>query len=437
MTPLAAQEFEPTYRYEGRAPNRLRAVTRLETTAALDETRAARIERLPGLRSPYQQTVDASDVRPEISGRDETYRWPENRYSSPGSVSTTNDTPFNFARQQRETIVGEVEPLLPAPSDFDPLMQQPESYSILPENWDTKEGWGNRVRHRFGVCNAGCCTLWQAAADFYYLKRMETSPVTILVDDTTRSIEAFNAQSLDFGYNVGYGIRLRRGLGCGTSLNVGYFGLYDQQDAIELTGDLALVLPGFATGGNVASYNTDYQSQLHSAEINMRQALGGRFGILAGFRYINLQEDLLLSSQLGAIVTLQHYDIDVDNNLFGAQLGTDFCLGRCHALQFDAMVKCGFFLNNASQTTSSALIGVPVSASTDSFAVAGEAGIYATYCINPAWSVRAGCQVLGLHGVALAPQQLQQSNLANGNSSINAKGSVFYAGASLGIHYAW
>ena len=317
------------------------------------------------------------------------------------------------------------------------ITQQADGYSFTKDSWDAKEGWGSGSLRKIGAGDAGCCLLWRAAVDFYYLKRTDTSPVTILVDDTTRAIEELNAQSLDLGYNPGVGLSLSRAIGCGACLNIGYFGLYDQQATDERTGDLALVLPGFATGGNPASYRADYKSELHSLEINIRQSLSDRFGLFAGVRYINLQEDFLLSSQIGAVVTLQHYDIDTDNNLFGFQFGTDVRLVRCGALQIDALVKCGFYMNDASQTTSSALIGTPVNASNDAFAVAGDAGVYATYCINSCLSVRAGYQVLGLHGLALAPEQLQQSNLATGTAGINTTGSALYGGATAGFQYAW
>ena len=388
-----------------------------------------------------------------------------------GALTPISDV-FSFTRQQSEPSVREAQPSVHA---FDTIIQT-HPIEDLSEAWDagpgardsssadaevidggiyagdaySSSGYGSSTYiaptykdsaiksagHRFNG-SGGCPTLWQAAVDFYYLKRTDTSPVTVLVDDTTRTIEEFNAQSLDFGYDMGYGARLSRALGCGASLNIGYFGVFDQQTAIERTGDLALVVPGFPTGGNPASYNSDYQSQLHSAEINLRQACLGRFGLLAGIRYINLQEDLLLSSQLGAIVTLDHYDIDVDNNLIGAQLGTDVCIARWRSLQIDALVKCGFYLNSASQTTRSSLIGVPTTASNDSFAVAGEAGIYGTYCINDRWSVRAGYQVFGLHGVALAPEQLQSTNLATGLAGIDTTGSAFYGGATFSVGYTW
>ena len=433
LVPAVATEFTPNYRYEGLPPNRLRTTT-AAPPAATNATPVPWYENLPELRTPTTYTHEASQLR----------SLPDRLPRQGNEYSETDDYHNYFVRQQSQPVIGEVESLPPGQHAFDSMIQSPNSYPMQQEgawdpkhDWGTKDVWGGGARHRFGVRNAGCGTLWMAAVDFYYLTRTTTSPVTVLVDDTTRAIEEFNAQSLGFGENMGYGLRLSRDIGCCTSVNFGYFGIYDQQAATELTGDLALVVPGFPTGGNPASYNSDYQSQLHSAEVNIRQGLGGRFGLSAGLRYINLNEDFLISSQLGAVVTLQHYDITTNNNLFGAQFGTDVCLVRWRNLQFDAFVNCGFYLNNASQTTSSVLIGPAVTATNDAFAVAGSAGIFATYCFNNAWSVRAGYQVLGLHGVALAPEQLYQSNLATSTAGIDTTGSAFYSGASLGLQYAW
>lgn len=432
LTSLIAADFQPTYRYEGQPPNRLRGT--VDTNIAVsNDAGVPWYEKLPELQTASGQTRYSDDVQSVRS-----------RHPLHGNITPTDDTSQHyFVRQQQGPIVGEVQPLPPGQHAFDSMIQSPNSSMVQQDTWDPKKGWGtthgwgDRVRTRFGVGNAGCCPLWQGAIDFYYLQRTTTCPITVLVDDTTRTIEEFNAQSLDFDHNMGYGLRLSRALGCGTSIGVGYFGLYDQSTAIERTGDLALVVPGFATGGNPASYNMDYQSQLQSFDINIRQDICGRFGLLAGLRYINLDEDLLISSQLGAVVTPQHYAIDVNNNLFGAQLGTDVCLARCGRLQFDALVRCGFYLNNASQTTGSALIGTPVTASKDAFALAGDAGLYATYCFTPNLSIRAGYQVLGLNGIALAPEQLQQSNLATARAGIDTSGSAFYGGGTLGLQYAW
>ena len=432
LTPVSATDFNPSYRYEGQPPNRLRGTAETNSNVS-NEARVPWYEKLPELQTPIEQNRDweSSQLGPSS-------------YSLRENVTPAYDD-FNhvFVRQRQGPVVGEVESIPPGQHAFDSMIHTPDSYSAPQQTWVSKEvfgttdAWGDRVRTRFGVGNAGCCPLWQGAIDFYYLRRTTTCPVTVLVDDTTRTFEEFNAQSLDFDHNLGYGVRLYRALGCGTSVGFGYFGLYDQGTATELTGDLAFVVPGFATGGNPASYNMDYQSQLQSFDINIRQDVCGRFGLLAGLRYINLNEDLLVSSQLGAVVTLQHYDIGVNNNLFGAQLGTDVCIARWGSFRLDALVRGGFYLNNASQTTSSALIGPAVTASKDSFAVAGDAGLYVTYCFTPNLSLRAGYQVLGLHGVALAPEQLQQSNLATGLAGIDTQGSAFYGGATLGLQYAW
>lgn len=458
LVPASAQDYrandwnyrEPTNQLRGNSPSTWNSAAHAEERPWY--------EKLPPLGVAPSTPVSAREVNiaPHFANDEYYSRGNETPSYDRGSQST--HSPYTYARQQRTPVVGEVETLPPSESAFNRILDSPRSVPPAPnpelnthsgsgekDYWSTgvgkdyakSFGIGNRLRHGIGHGGAGCGPLWQAGIDFYYLRRTQASPVTVLVDDTTRSIEEFNGQSLDFGDNLGYGVRLSRNVGCGAWLDFGYFGVYDQSDAIELTGDLALVLPGFATGGNPAAYNMDYDSQLSSFEMNLRQDLCGRFGVLAGLRYINLQEDLLISSQLGAVVTLDHLDIDTNNHLFGAQLGTNVCLWSCRSLRFDAIVKCGFYLNDASVTTRSSLIGQPLTASSNPFAVAGEAGLYGTYCINDCWSIRAGYQVLGFHGIALAPEQLGVANLATDTTGINTAGSAVYGGGTVGVQYTW
>lgn len=276
--------------------------------------------------------------------------------------------------------------------------------------------------------------LWLGRVDFYMLKRTDTNPLTVLVDETTRTIPEFDAQHLEFDYEFGVGATLARCLGCGSSLQLGYFGVYDHDAFTELNGDLALVVPGFAIGNNPADFAMNYESELHSGEININQQLCNRFTLLAGFRYIHLRDDLQISSQIGPAVVLDTYGIDAVNNLYGFQLGSQVMVGRWGRFQLDALVKCGVYLNDTEQTTHSSLTAIPaVTAHADTFATGGEAGLFGTYCITDCWSVRAGYQVLGLNGVTLAPEQLQESNLTTGLAGIDPNGSIFYHGATVGI----
>ena len=386
-------------------------------------------------RGAAAQQVPWYDKHPELQTAGD--------YRSVHHDTRMDNAPLTYATRQHTPPIDHPAPLPPPHESFDPVPQLRESFSPAQSDWGPKQTWpetpfGARVQNRLRSGAASCGPLWQVGVDFLYMKRTVTSPVTILVDATTQTIEEFNAQSLDFGHRPGLGVRLSRDIGCGASVNFGYLGLYDQQAIDERGGDLALVLPNLVVAVNPSSYRTQYESQLNSFEVNLRQDVCGRFGLSAGLRYINLDDNLLIGSEIGAILTPRHYDIDVDNNLFGAQFGTDVCLMQWNALKIDAMIRCGFYWNNASQTTGTSLVANPdVIASHDTFAVSGEAGIFATYCLTDRWSLRAGYQVLGLHGVALAPEQLQQSNILTRRADIDASGSVLYGGGTFGAQYVW
>ena len=65
----------------------------------------------------------------------------------------------------------------------------------------------------------------------------------------------------------------------------------------------------------------DYDSRLYNAELNMRWNPFCRLTILAGFRWVNLSEDL--QGNLPPERTVPFWDSNTKNNLYGFQIGAD------------------------------------------------------------------------------------------------------------------
>jgi hypothetical protein len=64
-------------------------------------------------------------------------------------------------------------------------------------------------------------------------------------------------------------------------------------------------------------------------------------------------------------------------------------------------------------------------------------GLNATWRLNQNWGIRGGYQVYWLEGVALAPDQVLSTDLANQTGGIDPNGHLFLHGANVGLEAAW
>jgi hypothetical protein len=86
----------------------------------------------------------------------------------------------------------------------------------------------------------------------------------------------------------------------------------------------------------------------------------------------------------------------------------------------------------------------PSSASTNHAAFVGEAGLQCKYQITKRLLLRGGYEVIWLQGVALAPDQIQETYIttrffdsAVQALGINCSSGVFYHGATAGLEYSF
>jgi hypothetical protein len=66
-----------------------------------------------------------------------------------------------------------------------------------------------------------------------------------------------------------------------------------------------------------------------------------------------------------------------------------------------------------------------------------DMNISAIYRLNEIWGLRVGYNLLWLTGVALAPDQFDFQASEAGGRGLNTTGSVFLAGANLGLEARW
>ena len=162
-----------------------------------------------------------------------------------------------------------------------------------------------------------------------------------------------------------------------------------------------------------------YTSNLYNTEINFRHRASSVSWLttLAGFRWIEIGEEFGTVFETGG--TTPNYAIDVNNHLYGFQLGALANIQNRGPWFFDGWLKAGVYGNSADQETredfTSAGGSVTYAAARDSnVAFAGDIGVSVGRRITDRLSARLGYMALWIEGVALAPEQLDNSDPSSG-----------------------
>lgn len=199
------------------------------------------------------------------------------------------------------------------------------------------------------------------------------------------------------------------------------------------------------TDNGTENMGWEYATRLYSAEINLRWELCPRVTMLAGFRWVNLGEELQGTIE-PSDRTVPFWDTTTRNNLYGLQLGEDWKIFSRGPFSINGLVKAGIFDNIADETTEVSIFRIPYfeSASANQVAFLGEIGLQCKYQVTQGLSLKIGYQAMCLQGVALAPGQIPET-LSHGTPpgvSVRALGidsgsGVFYHGATAGLEYAF
>ena len=206
------------------------------------------------------------------------------------------------------TLLGQNTPaaeLLPADSGQDPQSLPSET------EVDQSPGAGGRDLGRLPSCG---CPRWTASADCIILDRVGgfnqtligTAPKSVSYRDLFNypTTEVLNATDLHQGFSGGPRLDLIRHGDDDGDLEVSYFQIdgWDDCQSVGPTPNDWLVMK--APGGFVqtqfdttSDFDTqmmawDYTSRLYNAEVNVRWNLWPRVTVLAGFRWVNLTEEL-------------------------------------------------------------------------------------------------------------------------------------------------
>jgi len=293
-----------------------------------------------------------------------------------------------------------------------------------------------------GLCEEDCApkACWVLSADLMGLTRTRASDQT-LVKDCVDACSVLDVHDLNFGYDLGLrvgAIRLPGGCG-GCAWEIGYMGLPNWSTTDSVSGHLIFCGPGFTVEVNPANFVAHYESSLHSLEANVRPfqaaVCGAQCSWFVGFRYFRLDESFVISETIAPIPNV--LNIHTQNNLFGGQMGANILMmDRGGPFYLESVVKFGLYGNAYGQTTASAVVGPAVEASDTNLAFAGEFLFAAGYRVNCHFDLRVGYQILGLSGVALAPDQMRLSDIPNDCAYLQT-GQLIAHGAFLGGSFRW
>jgi hypothetical protein len=304
-------------------------------------------------------------------------------------------------------------------------------------------------------CCRPCGTLYAQVDGLVMDRTNGRSDRAIVLDGSQLPNEVLlTVEDLDFDFTGGVRALVGIPLDECKALEFGYFGLFDSNATAVVAGDDNLTIPGRLGRKSNDFLSADimrvgYDSNIHSAEINCvkccwceNDCCGYRsLEWLAGFRYLRLDEEFDITStdfDEGTSV----YDIDTDNNLYGAQLGLRVRRQRSR-LGCELVGKAGIFGNDASQRQFVTdfpppfLLRDPRGDRESQVAFLGELGLSLTYQLTDRWTLRGGYNVMWLEGVATAPDQLDFSFRADSGTDLNTEGGLFLHGANAGLEVCW
>ena len=351
----------------------------------------------------------------------------------------------------------------------------PAAYRLLSDNGEDSPLSASETAADLSP-SAGCCEVdgcltpcrprWTAAADFIILDRVGGGNQT-LVERLSRSVKfediagtpgAVALTGNDFqGFCGGPRVGLIRHGDCGYDLELSYFQIDGWKIDKNIGPDdppdwLIMRAPGGFLQTNqpplLATQAMDwiYGTELHNAEVNVRWNPADRVTLLAGLRWLNLHDHLVGALEPPTISwEPPFWNATASNNLFGIQLGADGKIFERGRFSITGLAKAGIFDNNAEQTTAVSVIFKQVrtgSASTNHASFVGETGLQCNYQVAKGLLLKAGYEVLWLDGVALAPEQVQETSIDGRTISLQALGidcrsGMLFHGATAGLEYSF
>ena len=329
-----------------------------------------------------------------------------------------------------------------------------------------------------GNANYGdtCCgpNWYDFSIDAVYMKRDNAGRNVPLSSDGIAGVEPPNVvlstADLDFDYEPGLQASARYQLSAVYNIEAGYLGVVDWGAHASVTSENDSLYSFFSQFGNqpfggfadvdqASFHSVNYRTHLDTVELNMRRSwilpsyrLHGSW--LTGFRWLKLRDEMDFFAQVAPHfdpinevdrdAAFTDYRLQIDNNLYGSQLGGQLGVCILPGLLVTGDIKAGaYYLQSTldSQLTSTSLPTARLDfGDSDDIALLAQAGAYVTYQLHPLWKIRAGYQFLYLDGIALAPSNISRQQPFTGGTrlvAINDNGDALFHGGVLGLEIGW
>ena len=293
------------------------------------------------------------------------------------------------------------------------------------------DGWG--PTSLAADCGYNCPPAWRVSLDYFLLNREGN-------DGLTHSSGSFISEH---DYEEGIRLSLTRHFDCLDAFEITFIGPFNWSNSTFVSGTGLDFLPS-ATGGvmlnsfdNATFHGQTYRSQFSSLELNSKWVGWDVLTQTVGVRYWNVDEDFTFSSTSGAGTGL--FALATDNHAVGIQYGLDmlFPLGRWET---NTWLKGGVFGNIVDTSVFLADAGAVQIANSDEdldFSALGEFGMELSFRVLPNVTLQGGYEVWWLHGIAVAPEQLQGSLNPTTGQRIDADGDTWYHGGTAGVEITW
>jgi len=326
------------------------------------------------------------------------------------------------------TTVQAAQPLQPVPDELRPQPAKPDQTIIEVEPVSIDDGRGLVAT---SIPSAESCDpVWSIQTGVVVMRR-DSGPSYNITNGNPR----INLGEMNFPYQAGPMINLtRHGIrGSDFDLELQYYGV-NAFEATSIANNAFLLRTSPLSFFAPQTVTTSLQSRLDSTELNLRENTCSWLNVFLGVRWIELGENL------HTVVGNASHQIDVNNHLYGMQVGANGTLVSRNRFSLEGFAKLGLYYNDADQTTTviNFVNAVPsITATGPQMATAAELGLIGVVKFNDSWSVRGGYQILWLDGVALPGDQLPATDLFNGVADLQTGNTALFHGFVAGIQYAW
>ena len=313
------------------------------------------------------------------------------------------------------------------------------------------------------VCD---CISWYARGEALFLTRDAPERLDLIQDDYLPGTPpVLSTRSGDFSFEPGFRVTLGRQLGP-RAIEASYFGLYNWNSFAEvdsadpdldslMTADsfYPMTSPFVYIGRDFDGAAYFAETEVHNVELNLRRQYNSVFTLLAGFRYIHVGDsfEILTGEFYEPDSNFQYegirgYDTDTNSDLFGFQLGGQLNYNVGADLCVELKGKAGLHLGRYGQKQiiyaysdiDDPFAGysyegdVFFTASDHAWGMAStvDVGATAVYQFTDNVNLRIGYEVMSWSGLALAPEQLNDS--VDGTET-HRDGIIVLSGATVGL----